>query len=161
MIHFEGHESFPRSPAELFPLLSDAAWLARTVPEAAITDATADRAVWDLKPKLNFLTGTLQTTLAVSERVPNDRVTFKVTGKAVGSGSTVVTALTLTPRDDGTAIHWTGEITELNGLLKMVPKPLIQAAAQKIIAELWTAIRTKVESSVIETNRPSLAGDGR
>ena len=149
MIHFEGTESFTKPSAELFPLLSDAAWLANSVPEAKITESSADRAVWDLKPKLNFITGSLQTTIVVSERKPNDAVVFKVTGKAVGSGSTVVTSLNLTPTDTGTTIRWMGEITELNGLLKMVPKPLIQAAAQKIIADLWGSIRAKLGESPV------------
>jgi uncharacterized protein len=144
MIHFEGLESFAKPPAELFGPLTDAAWLAASIPDATIAEATPDRAVWDLKPKLNFITGSLQTTLVVSERTPNSAAVFKVTGKAVGSGSTVVTTLNFAESPTGTDIRWTGEITELNGLLKMVPKPLIQAAAQKVIAEVWGAIRVKV-----------------
>jgi uncharacterized protein len=145
MIHFEGIETFSKPPQELFGSLSDAHWLATAVPEAKVLEATPDRAVWDLKPALSFLTGSLQTTLVVSERKPPDSVIFKVTGKAVGSGSTIVSSLTLTPTEtQGTDVRWTGEITELNGLLKMVPKPLIQATAQKIIADLWIAIRKKL-----------------
>jgi carbon monoxide dehydrogenase subunit G len=146
MIHFEGLESFAKPPGDLFDPLTDAAWLAAAVPDATIAEANADRAVWDLKPKLNFITGSLQTTLVVSERHPHTTAVFKVTGKAVGSGSTVVTTLNFAPSPTGTDIRWTGEITELNGLLKMVPKPLIQAAAQKVIADLWAAIRAKLSS---------------
>jgi carbon monoxide dehydrogenase subunit G len=144
MIHFEGTEAFAQSPAQLFGPLSDAGWLASAVPEAEILEASPDRAVWNLKPKLSFLTGSLQTTLAVTARVPNESATFKVNGKAVGSGSTVVAILAFQPTETGTTVKWTGEITELNGLLKMVPKGLIQATAQKIIADVWTAIRVKL-----------------
>ena len=145
MIHFDGTEAFNHSPAHLFTPLSDAGWLAAAVPDAEIAEASPDRAVWKLKPKLSFLTGALETTLAVTARVPNESVTFKVNGKAVGSGSTVVATLALIPTDSGgTIVKWMGEITELNGLLKMVPKGLIQATAQKIIADVWAAIRVKI-----------------
>lgn len=145
MIHFDGTEVFPQSPATLFAPLTDAGWLAAAVPEAEIAEAAPDRAVWKLKPKLSFLTGAFETTLSVMSRVPGESATFKVNGKAIGSGSTVVATLALTPTDaGGTSISWTGELTELNGLLKMVPKGLIQATAQKIIADVWAAIRVKL-----------------
>ncbi|MFO0935026.1 MAG: SRPBCC domain-containing protein [Gemmataceae bacterium] len=145
MIHFNGTEAFTQSPAELFGPLSDAGWLATAVPEAEMIEASPERAVWKLKPKLSFLTGSLETTLAVTSREPDQSVTFKVNGRAVGSGSTVVASLVLeTEQPKGTIVRWTGEITELNGLLKMVPKGLIQAAAQKIIIDVWAAIRAKL-----------------
>jgi carbon monoxide dehydrogenase subunit G len=145
MIHFEGIETFPQPASALYPSLSNAGWLATVVPDAEVVEGTLDRAVWNLKPKLSFLTGSIQTTLSVTSRTPGEAATFKVNGKAVGSGSTVVAKLTLEPTDSGgTAVRWTGELTELNGLLKMVPKGLIQATAQKIIADVWTAIRVKL-----------------
>lgn len=147
MIHFEGIESFAQSPAELFGLLTDAGWLATAIPDAQVTETSHDRATWKLKPKLSFITGSLETVLVVTMRTPQTKATFKVTGKAVGSGSTVVATLSFDPSATGTSIRWTGEITELNGLLKMVPKGLIQAAAQKIIADVWLALRTKIEAT--------------
>ena len=144
MIHFEGTEAFTQSPSQLFGPLSDAGWLASAVPEAEISETSHDRAVWKLKPQLSFLTGSLETTLSVTSRKPNDSIMYTVNGKAVGSGTKVVANLNLTPTESGTTVKWTGEITELNGLLKMVPKGLIQAAAQKIIADVWVAIRHKI-----------------
>ena len=145
MIHFDGVETFPQPATALFPSLSNAGWLAAAVPDAEIFEATLDRAVWKLKPKLSFLMGSLETTLTVTSRTPAEAATFKVNGKAVGSGTTVVATLAFSPTESGgTDVRWTGEITELNGLLKMVPKGLIQATAQKIIADVWTAIRMKL-----------------
>jgi len=57
MVHFEGDEAFPIPPAELFPFLADAGFLARCLPDAVITEATPDRAVWKLKPRLAFVAG--------------------------------------------------------------------------------------------------------
>ena len=48
--------------------------------------------------------------------------------------------------DGGTRVLWSGDITSLSGLLKLAPKGLIQATAQKVIADVWLAIRGKVSS---------------
>ena len=145
MIHFEGVESYPGEPEKLYPKLSDAGYLAKCLPDATVSDATPDRADWKLKPKLSFLTGSLDTLLTVTGRVPNESASFHVRGKAIGAASGVDAVLTLKPAaGGGTDVHWTADIVELTGLLKMVPKGLIQSAAQKVIADVWAAVRTRL-----------------
>ena len=71
MTHLEGDETFPTlSPAALYPKLSDAGYLAGCLPDAELTEATPDRAAWKLKPKLAFIAGAIETTLAAKGRVP-------------------------------------------------------------------------------------------
>lgn len=145
MIHFEGVESYPVPPAALYPKLSDAGYLAKCLPDATVMEATPDKAEWKMKPKLSFLTGSLDTILTVTNRVPGESASFHVLGKAIGAASGVDAVLTLKPATGGgTDVHWTGDIVELTGLLKMVPKGLIQSAAQKVIADVWAAIRPKL-----------------
>jgi hypothetical protein len=36
-------------------------------------------------------------------------------------------------------------VTQLGGLLKMVPQGLLQAAAQKVIADAWAALEKKLQ----------------
>jgi carbon monoxide dehydrogenase subunit G len=146
MTHLDGDELFPATPpAELYPKLSDAGFLARCLPDAEVSEATPDRAAWKLKPRLAFIAGAIETTLVAKDRVPGEGVAFTVLGKGVGATSTVETTLTLRPAGGGTAVHWTADITALTGLLKMVPKGLIQATAQAVIRDVWAAVRAKVE----------------
>ena len=146
MIHFDGDELFPATPAELYPKLSDAGFLASCLPDADVSEATPDRAVWKLKPRLAFVAGAIETTLAVANRVPGEAVAVTVRGKGVGATSTVETALALRPADGGgTAVHWSADVTALTGLLKMVPKGLIQATARTVIQDVWAAVRAKIE----------------
>jgi carbon monoxide dehydrogenase subunit G len=144
VIHFDGVESYPVPPAALYPKLSDAEFLARSLPDATVAEATPDKAAWKLKPKLSFLTGSLDTTLSVTGRVPGESASFRVLGKAIGASSTVEAVLTLKPTASGTEVHWAADIVELTGLLKMVPKGLIQSAAQKVIADVWAALRPRL-----------------
>jgi carbon monoxide dehydrogenase subunit G len=53
-------------------------------------------------------------------------------------------SLTLKPHGDGTRIHWTADVKELGGLLKAIPRGLIQAAAQKVIGDVLNAVEAKV-----------------
>jgi carbon monoxide dehydrogenase subunit G len=145
MIRFDGSEAFPGPVGAVFARLTDAGFLAGTLPDAEVTVSTPDRAAWKLRPKLSFLSGTLDTELTVTDRVPDREARYAVHGKAIGAGSTTVAALRFEPAaDGGTLVRWEAEITALTGLLKMVPKGLIQATAQKVIADVWAAVRAKV-----------------
>ena len=57
-----------------------------------------------------------------------------------------ITSLQAPAEGGGTAVHWTGDLTEVTGLLKMVPKGLLQGAAQKVIDDVWAAVAAKLES---------------
>ena len=127
MIHFEGDRSFKLPLAEVAAKLSDAGFLVHCLPDMEVTEATPDRARWKLRPKLSFLTGTLDAEIVAAAREPGQHVTFKVAAKTMGGSSTVVTTLAFQEAaDGGTAVHWTGDLTEVTGLLKMVPKGLLQ-----------------------------------
>jgi len=144
MIHFEGDKSFPLPVADVAAKLSDAGFLASCLPDAQVSEATPDKAVWKLKPKLAFLTGSLNVEMTSTGREPGESAAFKIVAKAIGASSTVVTALTFTEADGGTAVQWTGDLTEVTGLLKMVPKGLLQGSAQKVIEDVWEAVRAKL-----------------
>lgn len=145
MIHFEGRKTFALPVAEVAAKLSDAAFLVSCLPDTEIVEATSDRAVWKLKPKLAFLSGSLTVEMTATARDPGRSVTFRVQAKAIGTSSTVMTALTFSPTPEGgTEVYWTGDVTEVTGLLKMVPKGLIQGSAEKVIEEVWSAVSARL-----------------
>lgn len=148
MIHFEGVEPLPAPAAVAFDRLADAGWLARALPDAEVTDTAPDRAGWRVKPKFAFMAGNLDTVAEVRDRRPPTEVRYTVTSRGVGSNSSVDAVLTLEPADDGTSrVRWVADVTELGGLLKLVPRGLIQAAAQKVIADVWVAVREKMTTA--------------
>lgn len=145
MIHFEGVEPLPVGQAVAFGRLADAGWLAQALPDAEVTDTAADRAAWRVKPKFAFMAGNLDTVAEVLDRQPPAVVRYRVASKGVGSNSSVDAVLTLELADDGTSrVRWAANVTELGGLLKLVPRGLIQAAAQKVIEDVWVAVREKM-----------------
>src|SRR5438552_3833246 len=145
MIHFEGDRAFARPFSATCAKLSDAAWLVGCLSEAKVTEASANRAAWKLKPKLSFLTGSLDTVLEVTGRETGKSASFKIVTRAIGATSTVTATLHFTEGElGGAAIHWVGELVQVTGLLKMVPKGLLQGTAEKVIEDVWAAVTAKL-----------------
>ena len=157
MIHFEGDKSIPLPAAEVAARLSDVAWLVGCLSDVKVTEASPNRAAWKLKPKLAFLTGSLDTVAEAIGREPGKSVAFKFTTKAIGASSTVTAELRFAEGEaGGTAIHWTADLVEVTGLLKMVPKGLLQGTAQKVIDDVWAVVTARLLAA---GPRPSAPAD--
>jgi len=145
MIQFEGDKSFSLPIAVAAARLSDAGYLANCLPDAQVSEAAPEKAVWKLKPKLSFVTGSLNVELTRTDHEPGKSVGFKVFAKGIGASSTVLTMLTFSEAPGGgTAVHWTGNLTEVTGLLKIVPKGLIEGSARKVIEDVWEAVSARL-----------------
>ena len=144
MIHFDGTESFPTSLDIIATRLSDAGWLAQALPDAQVSRAESDHAAWKIRPKLAFISGTLDSQLEVVSRMETKSVRYRVVSKGVGSSSTIEATLTFRSVETGTTVEWAADITELTGLLKLVPPALLQATANKVIVDVWTSVRQKL-----------------
>src|SRR5215510_7444183 len=93
MIHFEGVQSFPLPVAEVAAKLSDAGFLATSVPDVQVTEAKPDHAVGKVKPKLSFISGNLTLEASVTAREPGKSVAYQVVSKVIGASSTVTAKL--------------------------------------------------------------------
>lgn len=145
MLRFEGDKTFAKPPEEVWNRLTDAQFLVQCVPGVeAVKKAEADEAAWTLRPGLSFVKGTLDVTLRVVDKVPHSSARLLAHSKGIGTSSEVEAAFALSPSGGGTGLHWTAEVKNLGGLLKAVPQGLLQAAAQKVIGDLLTAIETRL-----------------
>jgi carbon monoxide dehydrogenase subunit G len=145
MLQFEGDKQFSQTPQDLWAQLSDARFLVQCIPDVQ-TVSRAEPGVADfvLRPGFSFARGNLDTSLRVEDAAPNQSMRVVVQSRGIGSRSTVEAALNFAPAEGGTRLHWSATIRELGGLLKMVPQGLIQAAAQKVIADVWASIEAKL-----------------
>ncbi|MBY0458242.1 MAG: hypothetical protein K2V38_12955, partial [Gemmataceae bacterium] len=78
MIHFEGDKFIPLPVPEVAAKMSDAGFLARSVPDAEVTEDTPDRSTGKIKPKLSFLTGALTLHAEAIARDPGKMVTYRI-----------------------------------------------------------------------------------
>lgn len=147
MVHFEGDRELPQAPAEVWQKLSDARFLVQCIPDIeSVSESRADKAVCVIRPGLAFVRGTLQLTLQRVEAVPERSMRWLLHTKGIGSSTDVEVTLTLAPREAGTHVHWMAEVNNIGGLLKAVPQGLIKGAAQKVIADVWTAVASRFTS---------------
>lgn len=141
MLHFEGDRACPLPPPAVWIQMGDARFLTHCMPDVvAVKRNEPLDAVFTVKPGFAFVRGSLETHLHISASVPERSVSYDVLSKGIGSHAKVAAAIELAPSEQGTQVHWIVDIVELGGLLKAVPKGLIQAAAQKVIADVWSAI---------------------
>lgn len=139
-MHLEGDRDIPLPIDQAWPRLSDAGFLAGSLKGVEIIRTGPDESAWKLRPALSFITGSLDITLTIVERTPPSTVTARVFSKGIGATSTVEVRVGLLPSATGCTASWTLDVTQLTGLLKLVPKGLMQGAAQKVIDDVWNQI---------------------
>jgi len=144
-LHFEGDNEFLQPPAELFARLSDARFLVSCLPDVESTTKTETTAAeCVVRPGFSFVRGSIQLTLKVAEAVADKSLRILAHGKSIGASNDLELNLNLAPKDSGTRVHWTADITNLTGLLKLAPQGLLKGAAQKVINDVWEAVRKKL-----------------
>lgn len=146
-MHFEGTELFAAEPSHLYAYLAHAGRLARALREGDVLDDSADHASWKVRPKFAFMAGTLDTTATVVAREEAHTLRYRIVSTGVGSSSTMETRLVVSPHADGAQVKWTGDLIELGGLLKMVPRVMLQTAAFRTITDVWEAVRKDLAAS--------------
>jgi carbon monoxide dehydrogenase subunit G len=143
MLHFEGNQDFSEPLAEVRDKLLDARFLADCIPDRqSVAQSSPEAVVCTIRPGFAFVRGTLEVTLKVVESSESSG-RLSLHSRGIGSSSDVEATLSFSPRDSGTRVHWQADVTSLGGLLKAVPKGLLQAAAQKVIADVWTAVAAR------------------
>jgi len=146
MIQFEGDRSFALPTATVAARLGDAAFLLSCLENVEqVVEAGPDKAVWKLRTGFSFLSTTLEVTLTVTDRSA-DRATYEAFSRGVGASSRVRAVLSFQPAGLGTTVHYTAELVERTGFLKVVSGGLIQAAAQTVIDDTWKAIEAKLSA---------------
>lgn len=146
MIELEGHKSFAVPIAALWAKLSDMRFLVTCIPDVGEVKAVGDQsAELVVRPSLGFVKGELQLSISVSEQIPPSSSTMLLKTKGIGTTSEVLATFTLHDAAPATELHWRAAVMQLGGLLKAVPKGLIQAAAQKTINDLLNNIDKKMK----------------
>ncbi len=95
-----------------------------------------------IAPGFSFIKTELDTKI-VSDPNGADGSMVTITSKGIGTSSTSLATFLLKKEEDGVIINWSMEITELSGLLKLVPHTLLKGAAGVVIAGLISSLKSK------------------
>jgi carbon monoxide dehydrogenase subunit G len=141
MLRLSGEERFDRSPENLWPALTNPEFLSRCFPGVDRIVRADDRsAAVVVRPGFSFIRGELEVAFEFVESEPPTQATVTIHVKGIGSSAELETRLHLVPMVGGTRVRWASEARQLGGLLKAVSQGLLQAAAQKVAGDTWTAI---------------------
>ncbi|GIW81837.1 MAG: hypothetical protein KatS3mg105_3644 [Gemmatales bacterium] len=146
MLQFNGEKNVALPADRLFDRFSDPAFLVESIPGVEnVSDRQPTQVTFTLRPGFSFLRGTLTVTLRITDSLPGKTIHYHAHGKAIGSHNDVEATITFEPiGEQSTRLAWEARITQLGGLLKAVPKGLIQATADKVINDIWNNIEARL-----------------
>ena len=156
-MQLQGHKSFSCRRDELWRRLTDLGFLVGCLPDVArVEEVTPTSARAVLRPGFSFVRGELHLTL---ERQPDPApgtAAYLVQTKGVGSSTAVLATFRLAEPagedpspggpGEGCLLQWSAEIRELGGVLKAVPRSLVQAGAMKVVSDLLAGIERQLAS---------------
>ena len=148
-MRLDGQRSFSVPVDVLWSKLTDLDFVLSALPDVVrVTTMSADKAELVLRPKLSFIQADLDLTVEQIPGDPNRTAEWVLKTKAIGSTSRVRVTMELEPSPRGAVMHWSATIDELNGLLKLVPLGLIEAAARRVITDVLTNIEDKMDDTI-------------
>jgi carbon monoxide dehydrogenase subunit G len=145
MLHLEGDKQFSKPRPEVWSKLVDLQFLVKCIPDVAeVKEVTETVATLVLRPGFSFVRGELQLQLEKQDATPDASARFLAKTKGIGTSADVLATLTLTEQGSGTRMHWAADVQQLGGLLKAVPRGLIQAAATRVITDLLAGVEREL-----------------
>lgn len=141
MIELAGSKQFPVPIERLYPELADLTRLVQSLPDIkTVKEVSEEAAVIVVAPGLSFIKGELETTIQRTAASPPTAATLSIASKGIGTTVKVTASFTLTSHDAGSEMNWQAQVTELGGLLKLLPASLLKGAAQKVIEGWLTSL---------------------
>jgi carbon monoxide dehydrogenase subunit G len=98
------------------------------------------------KVGIGFISARFNVDMEIAEREPPNRAVIKAHGQAPGSAVDGTATMNLRDGDDGgTAMDWAADVM-ISGSLASVGARMIEGTANKMIAQTFECIRTKLEA---------------
>ncbi len=145
MIELAGSKQFPVSIERLYPELADLTRLVQSLPDVkTVKEVSEEAVVIIVAPGLSFIKGELETTIHRTAASPPTAATLSIASKGIGTTVKVTASFTLASLDAGTEMNWQAQVTELGGLLKLIPGSLLKGAAQKVNEGWLTSLATRL-----------------
>jgi carbon monoxide dehydrogenase subunit G len=145
MIELAGSKQFTVSIERLYPELADLTRLVQSLPDVkTVKEVSEEAAVIVVAPGLSFIKGELETTIQRTATSPPIAATLSIASKGIGTTVKVTASFALTTIESGSEMNWQAQVTELGGLLKLIPGSLLKGAAQKVIEGWLTSLAARL-----------------
>lgn len=146
-MHFEGSVPIKASRAKVWAFVIDPDQVGQCGPGVEtieLVDATHFKAT--AKVGIGFISARFKVDMTFAELVAPDKAVIKAHGQAPGSAVDADALMTLSDGPDGTTVmDWTADVN-IAGTLAGVGARLIEGTANKMIAQTFDCMRSKLEA---------------
>ena len=143
-LHLDGSNAINAPREKVFSLLTDPAFLAKTLPDAEEVKVLGpDCLEAKVKLRVAVVSSTMKMKLKVGDKVPPEKATLTAEGS--GSGSSLKIASVFNLSDGGaTTMSWSAD-AEITGVMAGIGSTLLRGFATKKVAEIFQGIIRAVE----------------
>jgi uncharacterized protein len=144
---FEGTVEINAPRERVWEFVADPAQVASCGPgveSVSMVDETHYKSV--AKIGVGFISAKFNGDIEIVEQVPPDRMVIKVHGQAPGSAADAVASMALRDGTEGTTtMDWSADVA-ISGTLASVGARLIEGTANKLVAQTFDCIKSKLEA---------------
>lgn len=145
-LHLEGSNSINAPRENVFALLTDPSFLAKTLPDAEdVRVLGPDSLEAKVKLRVAVVSSTLKMRLKVGEKTPPERATLLAEGTGGGSSLKIESVFEL-KEGASTTMAWTAD-AEITGVMAGIGSTLLRGFATRKVAEIFQGITTAVEQA--------------
>jgi len=145
-LHLDGSNSINAARERVFSLLTDPAFLAKTLPDAEdVRVLGPDSLEAKIKLRVAVVSSTLKMKLTITEKTPTTEATLVADGTGSGSAIKINSRFSL-QGDLPTTMAWSAD-AEITGVMAGMGSTLLKGFATKKIAEIFQGITKAVETS--------------
>ncbi len=145
-IHLEGSNQMKGHRENIFSLLTDPNFLAKTLPEAEDVHVLDDSSLEaTLKLRVAVVSSKLRVKMRLTEKEPPSRAILLAEGSGSGSNLKITSVFTL-DGDNPTTMKWSAD-ADIGGVMAGLGSAVIRGFATKKVAEIFTGITRAVEAS--------------
>lgn len=145
-LHLDGSNSINAARERVFGLLTDAGFLAKTLPDAEdVRVLGPDSLEAKIKLRVAVVSSTLKMKMTITEKTPTTGATLVAEGTGSGSSIKINSQFSL-QGDLPTTMAWSAD-AEITGVMAGMGSTLLRGFATKKVAEIFQGITKAVEAN--------------
>ena len=148
-MHYDGSFEVPVSKQKVFDFIMDPVRITSIFPDVHdVKVIDANNFTLKAKVGISFIRGMMDVKLNIAERTSPTFAKMKAKGNGLSSSVELESTFTMEdiPGGAGTSVKWAAD-AKIAGLMASVGSRLIDAAAQKYVAEIIGSLKEKLSSS--------------
>jgi carbon monoxide dehydrogenase subunit G len=148
-MHYDGSFEVPADPQKVYDFVTDPQKITSIFPDVQdVKVIDANNFTLKAKVGISFVRGMMDVKMAILERDPPKSVKMHAKGNGMSSSIELDNTFVIeqSPSGKGSLVKWAAD-AKIAGLMASVGSRLIDAAAQKYVAEIIGSLKEKLSSS--------------